>query len=302
MGDWHGTCGLSQLPIRRQTKTYLQFLVKMDTREEYRSNIGGGYCHPNALWVPLMFPICGVYDDYGGLEKIKTDDNVKHIMSYVKKLHKEGTLQVEEDYSDKVFTNIKTFVKAVERGAITKTSIHSGKPVEISFMLMLGSVYESAIKLISESKHVWLDETADVHISKLMENRGKFDFESHARFENFMAEKQKRKPRPVSRLVCFATSSDSGYSYVYHPYEIDIGASADLEKAAKNYLLLDIFLHKTRKSYSPQSGAGMQECDLNFHTQFCQAQLDAVNGIKDKMRKEYMKWNGEVLNEEMLYY
>lgn len=302
MGDWHGTCGLSQLPIRRQTKTYLQFLVKLDSREEHHSNIGGGFCHPNAMWCPVMFPICGVYDDYGGLERIKNDDNVKYIMKYVKSLHKEGNLQVEDDYTEKVFTNIKTFVKAVERGAITKTSTHTGKKVEMSFMLMLGSVYESAIKLISESKHVWLNETADVHINNLMQIRGKIDYESHVRFEKFMAEKQKREPRPVSELISFATSVSGCHSYVYHPFELHIDASAELEKSAKDYLLLDLFLHKTRKSYSPQSGAGSQECDLNFHIQFCQAQLDAVNGIKDRMRKEYMRWNGEVLDEEALYY
>lgn len=304
MGSWHGTCGLSQLPIRHGMKAYLQFLVKMDMREEYKSNIGGGFSYPNHLWVPIMFPICGVYDDYGGLEKIKNDDNAKHIMKYVKNLYsqKSKALQVDEEYTDKVFTNMKTFVRAVERGAITKTSIHTGKPVEVSFMLMLGSVYDAAIKLIGEDKHIWCDENADQHIASLIENRGKIDYEGAVRFEKWQAEKDKREPLPVSKLVSYVLSAGSGYSYVHHPHGIEVGCSPELELAAKNFLLLEFFLHKTRKMYSPQSGAGAQEYDLNFLIKFSQAQLDAVNGLKDHLRKQCMKWNGEELDEDIVYH
>lgn len=60
MGSWHGTCGLTNLPVMRGEEVYI-FPVKERDVSKYRS-----HCYSTSLYSPSLLPFSAKYDDYGG--------------------------------------------------------------------------------------------------------------------------------------------------------------------------------------------------------------------------------------------
>lgn len=66
MGSWSVNCGISNIAITSGNKCVILPL---------KENRG----HETRAWQPATLPIFGEYNDYGGLEKIETDDNTELI-------------------------------------------------------------------------------------------------------------------------------------------------------------------------------------------------------------------------------
>ena len=83
MGCFNGTCMISHLPIIYGEKIKLIFLHT----PHGKANISGmsSYCYSNGILTPAFLAISGVYNDYGGIEKIVEDWNFKIIEETFKK-------------------------------------------------------------------------------------------------------------------------------------------------------------------------------------------------------------------------
>lgn len=76
MGCYHGTCGVTQLAIRRGDPVALFPLVGLTakTRADGRyaqTGMHAGHVHSNYLWSPATLPIYGIYNDYGSIKEIE---------------------------------------------------------------------------------------------------------------------------------------------------------------------------------------------------------------------------------------
>lgn len=122
MGSWHGTCALTNLPIRAGDKVRGFILIPREGQGPIRGIACGGVCYSDHLFYPLTLSIKGRYDDSGSMTKIATDANTAAILEWANDLIKDGKLLVPVDeYAKKVknvrkFGNIANLIKAIERG------------------------------------------------------------------------------------------------------------------------------------------------------------------------------------------
>lgn len=71
MGQWNGTCAISQLPILKDEPAMLVLLVQSLYADISENEGRDMLCGPNSMWMPRALPIRGTYDGYG---RIKPDD------------------------------------------------------------------------------------------------------------------------------------------------------------------------------------------------------------------------------------
>lgn len=95
MGCWNETCGVTQLPINHGDKVRVFVLF---SSECWRGAAGGGTCYTTDRWTPIGAPVQGVYDDYGGIEKIVNNDASKFLL----KIIRERWVPVEDDKDEKI--------------------------------------------------------------------------------------------------------------------------------------------------------------------------------------------------------
>lgn len=144
MGCWNGTCGITQMPITSGQKVKAYILVphhyddvrnsgttvrtfSFDEIEKFR---GSGICYPTDAWSPLSIPISAEYNDYGGLQNIKMNQNVKNIFEWISK------------ETNKKFKDAEDMIGIISQG-------------ETPFALMMvhESIYNAAIDAVEESRH-----------------------------------------------------------------------------------------------------------------------------------------------------
>lgn len=75
MGCFDVMCSVSGMPIKYRQKALLMFCA--ENPESYSINHG-----PLQYWQPFTFPIKGIYNDYGSLEKIERDWKVEILEEY----------------------------------------------------------------------------------------------------------------------------------------------------------------------------------------------------------------------------
>jgi hypothetical protein len=262
MGSWNGTCGVTQFPITEGEKVKLILLIEHDgARMSGKLNpIGCGVTYHNDLWTPVMYPISGCYDDYGGIDNIEEDDNTRNIISFFTDRKKEITYSPSHNETHDLNT-IQGIIKAVSRGYLTFRSIYTGNQVNISFMLINFDVFKNCIKVIEENP-----DNLTHRLLKRIEDGSIQQFDPEVVTENFLAKHQNREPRPHSKLIC--TFAATGEFKHFASHDLTFKATKDLEKLAIQAFYFDEFLSNFRKLYSPQSGAGSQYCDLDEQIKF----------------------------------
>ena len=70
MGCWNGTCGVSNLPIHHGDKV-MALIIKVPLPKKIDNQSGA--CYANEFAAPVTLAFEGVYNDYGMVEKIKTN-------------------------------------------------------------------------------------------------------------------------------------------------------------------------------------------------------------------------------------
>lgn len=144
MGSWNGTCAVSHMPITHGQKVKAYILVPHyyhDVKpgaatpgtgfelEDIEKFSGGGICYSTDAWSPLSIPIDAEYNDYGGIDSIKVNQNTNYILEWVNKETGKGFKSLEEMFD----------------------AISQGETV-FAFMLVHPSIYNAAVDAVEESR------------------------------------------------------------------------------------------------------------------------------------------------------
>lgn len=123
--SWHGTCGITKLPIKDGENVYLFLLEKQNN-----DNNGGGVTYHDKMYKPIMIPIQGTYNDYGRIENIKDIQNL--IFEHIKPILEHEELDIE------------AFIKNVERKEYNN----------LGFMLVHADLYKLIVKEMSRRETI----------------------------------------------------------------------------------------------------------------------------------------------------
>ena len=91
MGSWNEVCFMSGLPIRYNDDVYAFVLMPREN-----VNQEGKVCYKDDKYIPIGFPIAGKYDDYGGIESIRTTVVMEEFFKSYEYIAKE----MDEDFED----------------------------------------------------------------------------------------------------------------------------------------------------------------------------------------------------------
>jgi len=103
MGCFNETCLISQLPITHGDSVRLFLIVKNNLIENNNLSIRFNRCSSDGLWQPYSLPIKGVYNDYGWIENMKSEQYVPVLMDLLQKdlVYKEtGDKLILEGFDD----------------------------------------------------------------------------------------------------------------------------------------------------------------------------------------------------------
>jgi hypothetical protein len=145
MGCWNETCGISNLPIHYDNKVRLFVLEQTHNTR----HIGGGTCYINESWAPIGPPIAGLYNDYGGIEKIKKSPSNKILLNIIKeKILPFDVNELDGFINGKVMPikdmDLENLILAIER-ELGQTKNVFGETVSLGIMFVLEEVYQALL-------------------------------------------------------------------------------------------------------------------------------------------------------------
>lgn len=80
MGCFNVSCGISKITIKEGERAFLLPLERNCMTNEFSTS---QFLYPNDIYNPFCFPIEGIYNDYGSLEKIKHNENTKILEKFL---------------------------------------------------------------------------------------------------------------------------------------------------------------------------------------------------------------------------
>lgn len=107
MGCWNQTCAVSNLPIMVGDEVVLLPLISSGNTE----NVGTTY-YDTDCFAPLSMPIYGEYNDYGGVESVRTNVVNEELLKHLKFFTENGNYKITEEdiskaYKRSVFKSLK---------------------------------------------------------------------------------------------------------------------------------------------------------------------------------------------------
>lgn len=138
MGSFHGTCGLSQTPIKGGEKAVLFFLKY----QGYSQPGGGGFCYSTDQYAPIAPSIRGVYNDYGSLENIDQNTTSQLVLEFFQSHWgnifslNEKELERCKHFNDPIYpSNLEELCNLVAKGCLN----------DISFMMVQEELFDSVV-------------------------------------------------------------------------------------------------------------------------------------------------------------
>lgn len=152
MGCWNATCNVTNLPIYAGEKIVLIPLAKV--KEECEFNV----CYPADVFIPFGLPIIGEYDEYGGIEKVQTnEENKRHLMEDFNYFYQNSS-SIDRAYKlaekDEDFEAFVKNILCCHGGCYIKSnsSLHMDGMIEINYMMIHYGVYEMMLNEIANRK------------------------------------------------------------------------------------------------------------------------------------------------------
>lgn len=104
MGSWNETCAISNFPINPGEK------VKVILLENVSSNIKSGKTgvYSQDFWGPMMFPLSGIYDDYGRARDLREDSQMCKVILDVLQPRHAPVAQGKNEYHDVAVPHLDT--------------------------------------------------------------------------------------------------------------------------------------------------------------------------------------------------
>jgi len=278
MGSWNGTCAISQLPIVAGDPV-VAIITKHVPWEE---NWGGGFSYAHGVWAPVMLPIEGVYNDYGGIEDIKKNWQsellFKHLTEASKNLvadtEKFGLGTLEEMINDGIERN---------RFVVKNTPLDARFLAEVpyGFIMMHKQVYDNAVTLTKNYKEFKTSETpledAKEHLVTLVRSWQEFQFSQ-----------EKPGYLPIHADGCGLVRSSTDWesdglleSYLNEP---DPMTASQYNEVLIDFFCFRWFMSLTRRDYNPQPGAGSQDENWGLHKKFLMATTGFIREYEAKRK------------------
>lgn len=306
MGSWNGTCAVTNLPICYQDPVRLVLLV--ETKFDERRS-AGGFCYSTGLWYPLGAPLRGIYDTYGTIvesfrrgktafntgvnEDIIRKEIFPYILPYEKDEGREIKVSPESDW--------KEFLFAVERGAVRIKRM--GREHRIGQALIHEDVYQAMLQYTWEN---WL--TQQPMNAEVYRAAGR-DYLKRVAAGH---EVDKKDPegallRAMRRTIgedheplfesAMRGEEGRGASMLFYDFAIRTGVregTVSVEDPAIISMIDDLcdlmavraVMSMSRKFWSPQSGAGSQDENLDVHTYLADVVKAHVTEAKRKSDEE----------------
>ena len=173
MGSWNDVCFMSGLPIHCSEPIYA--FVLMPRAEVVRE---GAVCYKDDKYVPIGFPIKGVYNDYGGIEDIEYPKVLETLFQSYHYLIE----RTDEDYND-IFVDYKwaSMEQFLDHIAARKMFIktYDGETHRLALTMIHKELYDILLYEVSnripydyqQTIRELIDKKVRRHICKTAENR-----------------------------------------------------------------------------------------------------------------------------------
>lgn len=259
MGSWNGTCGVSKMSIRYGDRVKL---ILLKPTEHYRNiSTGSGFCNVSDMYTPICLPITGEYNDYGCIENI--EDRPELFDLIIKALR----ITDKNDIEDII------------------TGISNNELENISFMLVLESVYNMMVDINKEIPHRYdnTDYTIEMHRNDSVDILIKYTIDYNKILND------------IDNGIYKPLEFDKDYYNNDHYYRILPSVirklnDSDMLKAIKkdivDFMIFNEAISDARMFWSPQSGGGSQ--DLTYEYQI------EIGKLAERLRQE---WN-DMFDEE----
>lgn len=256
MGSWHGTCGISQMPIISGTKVKAYLLLQSAFEKQVS---GRGTCYCTNYFRPWFLPVTAYYNDYGSIEYITDDWHTKYMLATFQKWLATGTIVIAKDYPCTQFQSLDQVFDCVERGALTynKSLCSFPAPFEIGLFLIIDSVF---CNLVAETKTFTQDDRSQQN----MEQQKVRDIIDSVR--------KSKKPVDLDidtdHLLMFGGLTEARCAYkhyrsiIYRPNAVDL---PDIFSRLDDTVAISMAMDYLRKLWFPQTCQGSQSAEFNFH-------------------------------------
>lgn len=266
MGCWNATCGVSHLPILCGDKVATTALVIEDIRSDY---LGGGFSYTFEMANPMSLFFFGEYNDYGGVELELSDIDKKIYADLANAINADGALANNVPEADPEFF----FNELVER---SETSFE-GRPVCIYHVRR--DVFDRLVSFVKTQPYNSYRGPETIEEVFKTELRSMIDRDP---------ERLPLRNGPVGYIMGyfkaygvflrFIENINARKDTVYTEYVID----------KMVYLFaFNTALSQLRMHWSPQSGAGSQDSDVDIHAELIDVMADEIDRIKNKWNEDY---------------
>lgn len=260
MGCWNGTCGISKMPIQHGDRVKL---VLLKPTKHYRNiSTGSGFCYStDIMYRPISLPITGEYNDYGAIENIEDEPEL--------------------------FDLIKKTIKVPDRNNIEDIiiGISAGELENISYMLILESVYNVMLDIIKPMPHRYdNDYTIEMHkndITKIL-----IDYNSN--YNKLIEDLSNGIRPPIPEIDVAYYQNDHYFRQLPENIRLPTGNNdlVPLKSNIVEFLIFTEAMEDARMFWSPQGG-GSQNITYEFQIE--------IGKLAQQLRQD---WNDEFLEEE----
>lgn len=295
MGSWNETDGITQLPINVGDKVRVFVMVSQNFRSGFG---GGGSCYSNELWAPIGPAIQGVYDEYGGVEKIVINENSKMVEDYLAK----GWSIIPSDHEwDKVpeILSLSDYLHFIERGR-GKFKEEFQKEQELGLMFVHEDIYQAMIHFdCIEAHHNW-----SAHSYEYMPFSQSLKLDLKGWYENQLENFKPHIYKELDHLYELMGDIDDGRLFYQSTRNGLKSFKKIFQKLAKKQVPFDhektqklvndilellrfnITMSKARKQWIPQSGKGSQQNNTDIYQVINAASEKIINDRGSKNREE----------------
>jgi hypothetical protein len=294
MGSWNGTCMISNLPIPYGAPVRFFILERTDDYEQHLA--GAGFCYYNSVFRPIAYPITGRYDDYGSVAHIEDSETIVLIETYFKELAKSGRLFNSDSKSHvaEEDVNMEFILNRIERSYLWHVKKRFGsKDSVFASAMVLESVYQLALETLLNQP---MDYDGDI-CSTVIDNK-------ITEFISATNENHSKSPEKFRMPNIFSGFSDEHanlkfwYGSMIETLTDPAAVIEDRESKlisvvakTKEFMGINWFLSKTRRSWMPTSGHGSQDgtayVGFKIYDDFCAGLLKITNAQTEEYKKDY---------------
>lgn len=270
MGCWNGTCGITQLPIRRKDKVRC-FILTNQNSEYMQSRMGGGICYPDDLWAPLSPGFLAEYDEYGGVDNIVETAVTKALL---KKLRQDW-FPVKNRFNEisSIDTN-DSLADVVGKVAADESFIKpfASKQLQLGIFMIIEDIYQDLLKFnpvvrsYQSGKYIKFSES-------ILEDLRAWYSQKQSAFAPGLPPDLTRLLREVDVGQLFSDRRNAFSTILRHaleelakeqvPFEDD--RVKEIVTSISEMATLCYAMQMSRKMWHPQAGAGSQQDKLDIY-------------------------------------